>query len=118
MQQARLEKMKRMQLTRKRNSMLFLMRMKHLASLPENKNAKFHIPVNLIPYGESLLSVQQVDDFIQYNNLIERVKLEINEEVVLDQDIQEALDISIMENYKNVSGAIQKKVKEVFFKVP
>jgi hypothetical protein len=50
--------MQRIQLTKKRNSMLFLMRMKHHASLPENKNAKFHIPVNLIPYSESLLSVE------------------------------------------------------------
>jgi hypothetical protein len=70
--------------------MIFLMRMKHLATLPENKNAKFHIPMSLIQYGDSLLSFEQIDEFIKYNNLI--IKEKVEEE--MDADMQSTLDIS------------------------
>ena len=49
---------------------MFLMRMKQLASLPENQNARFHIPVTLIQYAEAILSMAQIDNFIAVNNLI------------------------------------------------
>lgn len=56
--------------------MLFLVRMKYHASLPENRNAKFMIPNSLISYSESILSVEQVDEYIKYNNLIVREEQE------------------------------------------
>jgi hypothetical protein len=65
--------------------------MKYLASLPENKNAKFMIPTNLITYGDSLLSVEQIDEFIKYNNLITKE----DKEEEIDSELQQALDISM-----------------------
>jgi len=52
--------------------MMFLMRMKQLASLPENQTARFHIPVQLIQYSEAVLTLAQIDNFIAVNNLIVR----------------------------------------------
>jgi hypothetical protein len=49
-QKAKFEMLK-VRANRKKNSCLFIMRMKYLASLPENQNAKFHIPMTLIQYG-------------------------------------------------------------------
>lgn len=72
MQRIKAEKMKRREIIRKKNSMMFLVRMKQLASLPEFQNARFHIPVSLIQYSEAILTPAQIDNFIAVNNLIVR----------------------------------------------
>ena len=94
--------------------MLFLVRMKYHASLPENKYAQFLIPSNMITYGESILSVEQIDEFIKYNNLIVRPQLE--EEI--SQEVQKPTNIGKPDEYKNSSEQKKGEVREVFFKVP
>lgn len=110
-QQAKMDRMKSVQMTKKRNSMLFLVRMKQLASLPENKSAKFHIPTNLIQYGECLLSLDQIDQYICYNNLIVVEKAE--------EQMDSAASSSVARELLPSNGATRSSPKkDVAFRVP
>ncbi len=61
---------RRRALIKKFNDAKFLIRMKQLASLPENQNARFQIPVNYVNFNLRPLSDEEVDQFIKQNGLI------------------------------------------------
>jgi hypothetical protein len=62
--------------TVKLNNARFLVRMKFLATLPENKDAKFQIPINYINYGNAILTNEEIDNFINLNGLIVQVSIQ------------------------------------------
>ena len=104
--------------------MNFLKRIRYHASLPENANARFHIPVNLMQYDHFLLNDNQIDSYIRLNGLIVFQQVEPQ----LDQkdmgnigDTDESLDSmsTTSETTNSTTGnEIQRSGREIQFKVP
>lgn len=72
-------------ITRKKNSINFLMRMKQYSKLPQFKDATFNIPKELALLDQFVLNTEQMDQFIWMNNLIS-VKKQAEEEIAVNSD--------------------------------
>lgn len=119
---ARVEEMKfkawmerRRDLIRKFNDAKFLIRMKQLASLPENQNAKFSIPVNYLNFNLRPLSDTEIDQFIKMNGLIVQQKLFQKEN---SQENSKIREIPLNNSSENLQKPFTNSQREVLFKVP
>lgn len=97
---------------RKKNSQLFLARMKQLASLPELQNHKFVIPASLCPVGEKLMTVDEIDRYIRLNNLV--FKPQEQHIAAQEEDLVSNCEVEVQAELTR----IDKKVRNIFFKVP
>ena len=100
-------------LIKKKNSSLFLARMKQLASLPELQNHKFIIPTQRLPYSQRVLTTEEIDRYIGVNRLIFK-----QEESIETGDSEANPSENVFRSEKTEFIRIDKKVKNVLFKVP
>jgi hypothetical protein len=80
----------------------FINRMKFLATLPENKDAIFNIPVGKISFSSCILTDDQIDQYIRMNGLIVHSK----------KDNEEMKEESILRDENTTNKAVNNFVSE------
>eukprot|EP00347_Sterkiella_histriomuscorum_P006601 403352145 len=113
---------------RKKNSLNFLIRMKQYSKLPQYANAIFNIPKELALLDQKILSSEEIDQFIQINDLIIVKKIDVEDHIMnFEEDestksetsVEDQLQQTSTDNFENIKSlSTIKQVKLIEFKVP